>query len=144
MRRGWCMAVGALLVGSRSLAWVGPRFEWLAPTNRMWGPYYGFPLVVVTSRFRNAGGTVLRVGNERSTCVCTKLSKPPEELQPGEVGEIIMTVEQEPTVFPTQRGFGYVMTTSDPDNPVVGWSGVAEFEPTNVPAKMAGGGSARA
>lgn len=134
---GSVCALVALLIGAVTMsAWAAPRFEWLPPTNATWGPYEGFPLVVVTSRFRNAGTKPLRVSNARSTCVCTTLSAAPKELAPGAVGQIIMTTKQEPTLFPTMRTFGYVMTTDDPDQPVVVWSAVAEFVPTNRPAAV--------
>jgi len=87
---------------------------------------------VVTSRFRNAGTTPLRLGNARSTCVCTTLIEGPRELAPGAVGQVIMITEQKPSAFPTMRTFGYVMTTDDANQPVVTWSAVAEFRPTNA------------
>lgn len=121
-----CVAWAWVCVG-----WSPPRLEWITPTNATWGPYYGFPLVVVTCQFRNVGGAPLRIGNVRSTCVCTKLSTPPAELAPGEVGEIVMITEQAPTAFRTTRDFGFIMMTDDPDHPIVVWSGVAEYEPTN-------------
>lgn len=115
------------------MVWAGPRFEWLPPTNTMWGPYYGFPELIVTSRFRNAGTAPLRLANARSTCTCTTLSTAPETLAPGATGQIIMRTKQTLTIYPTLRTFGYVMTTDDPEQPVVVWSAQAEFRPGSAP-----------
>lgn len=127
----------AMSAGLAVVAWAGPKFEWLPPTNATWGPYEGFPVVVVTSRFRNSGTALLHVSKARSTCVCTTLRVGPAELAPGAEGWVIMRTEEKPTLFPTSRTFGYVMMTDDPEQPVVVWSGVAEFVPTNVPGSGA-------
>jgi len=124
---------GVMMAISSVHVQAAPHFVWLPPTNATYGPFDGFPLVTVTAQFRNAGSAPLHLNNARSTCVCSTLTEPPEVLAPGAVGHVVITLEQTPSVFPTMRSFGFLMTTDDPDAPAVVWSATAMFVPTNAP-----------
>ena len=109
---------------------AAPQLTWVTPRASQYGPFDGFPPVAITVQFANTGTEVLELRNCRSTCTCTEMTKFPEAAYaPGATGEVCLILTLEPKIHRTSRGFGFLMLSNDPEQPVASWGGNAEFIP---------------
>ena len=67
--------------------------------------------------FRNAGTGMLELSKVDTSCGCTVASAKPDKLQPGEVGDIIFTLDLTNLRGPTEKSI--TVLSNDPKSPVV-------------------------